>query len=112
MGKAQDSQLSTVGDRVEGEIKSGKRILSLPGSMKFNPLSMSPADLNLLQSQEFNVLQICRFFGVHPDKVFYLKSSNYKASENSQTAYLTDTLQPILRKFENEFTIKLIPKKL
>ncbi len=112
MGKAQDAQLSTVGNRVESEIRSGKRILSLPGSMKFNPLSMSPADLNLLQSQEFNVLQICRFFGVHPDKVFYMRSSNYKASENSQTAYLTDTLQPILRKFENEFTIKLLPKSL
>jgi HK97 family phage portal protein len=111
-GEVQSDQLKTVGDRVESELKSGKKIMSLPGSMKFNSLSMSPADLQLLDSKKFTVLEICRFFGVHPDKVFAGQSTNYKASSMSQVSYLTDTLQPILRKIENEFTIKLIPRNL
>jgi HK97 family phage portal protein len=111
-GQPQDDQLASVGNRVESQIRSGQKIVPIPGAMKFSPLTMSPADLKLLESEEFTVLEICRFFGVHPDKVFYMKSANYKASGNSQTAYLTDTLQPILRKFENEFTIKLISRSL
>jgi HK97 family phage portal protein len=111
-GEPQETQLKAVGDRVESEIRSGKKIMHLTGSMKFTPLSMSPADLQLLESKKFTVLEICRFFGVHPDKVFAGQSTNYKASSMSQVSYLTDTLQPILRKIENEFTIKLIPKSL
>lgn len=111
-GAVQDEQLRTVTDRVESEIASGKRIFQVPGAMKFNPLTLSPADLQLLESKSFNVLEICRFFGVHPDKVFSQSSTNYKASENTQTAFMTDTLQPMLMRIENEFTVKLIPRKL
>ena len=111
-GAVQDTQLQTVTDRVESEISSGKRIFQVPGAMKFNPLTLSPADLQLLESKSFNVIEICRFFGVHPDKVFSQGTTNYKASENTQTAFMTDTLQPMLVRIENEFTIKLIPKKL
>lgn len=111
-GQVQDTQLKTVSDRVELEIASGKKIFQVPGSMKFNPLTLSPEDLQLLESKSFNVFEICRFFGVHPDKVFSQSTTNYKASENTQTAFMTDTLQPMLRKIENEFTVKLIPRKL
>lgn len=111
-GMLQDEQLKKVSDRVETELLGGKRIFQLPGMMKFNQLSLTPADLQLLDSKRFNVLEICRFFGVHPDKVFSQTSTNYKASENSQTVFMTDTLTPLLRKIENEFKVKLIPVPL
>jgi len=111
-GNVQDKQLETVSARVGAEISSGKRIFYVPGAMKFNSLTLSPADLQLLESKQLNILEICRFFGVHPDKVFQSSSTNYKASENSQTAFLTDTLLPRLTQIENEFTVKLVPKNL
>ena len=80
--------------------------------MRFNQLSLSPADLQLLDSKRFNVLEICRFFGVHPDKVFQQTSTNYKSSENSQTVFMTDTLNPLLKKIQNECYIKLVPKPI
>ena len=111
-GPAQDAQISTVSDRVEAELKSGKNIMSLPGAMKFNQLSMSPADLQLLDSKKFSVLNICRFFGVHPDKVFQLQSSNYKASDMAQVLYMTDTMLPYVIQIQQEFSRKLIPSAL
>lgn len=111
-GQLQDDQLEAVSERVERELGSGKRIFQLPGVMRFNQLALSPADLQLLDSKKFNVLEICRFFGVHPDKVFAQTSTNYKASENSQTVYMTDTLAPLLIKIENEFKVKLIPQSV
>lgn len=109
-GQLQDDQLEKVSERVEAELRSGKRIFQLSGAMRFNQLSLSPTDLQLLDSKKFNVLEICRFFGVHPDKVFAQTSTNYKASENSQTVYMTDTLAPLLRKIENELKVKLIDR--
>ena len=111
-GHVQDAQISTVSDRVEAELKSGKNIMSLPGAMKFNQLSMSPADLQLLDSKKFSVLNICRFFGVHPDKVFQLQSSNYKASDMAQVLYMTDTMLPYVIQIQQEFSRKLIPAAL
>ena len=111
-GEYQDSQLSAVTKRVRDELHSGENIFHLPGNMKFNQLSMSPADMQLLETKKFSVLDICRFYGVHPDKAFAGQSQNYKASEMSQVQYLTDTLQPILRKIQSEFFAKLIPRSL
>lgn len=111
-GTIQDKQLQSVADDIESQINSGKKIFNLPGEMSFNEISLSPADIELLSTKTFNVLDICRFFGVHPDKVFAQQSSNYKASEMSQVAFLTDTLQPILTLIEMEMQVKLIPQEL
>jgi HK97 family phage portal protein len=111
-GQVQDEQLKGVAERIDKNLMSGQRIFQLPGVMKFNQLSLTPSDLQLLDSKKFNVLEICRFFGVHPDKVFSQTSTNYKASQNSQTVFMTDTLQPILHKIENELDVKLIPLSL
>lgn len=111
-GTIQDSQLQGVADNIEKQLASGKKIFNLPGEMSFNQISLSPADIQLLETKTFNVLDICRFFGVHPDKVFAQQTANYKASEMSQVSFLTDTLQPILTQIENELQIKLIPREL
>lgn len=111
-GHVQDAQISTVSDRIENELKSGKNIMSLPGAMKFNQLSMSPADLQLLDSKKFSVLNICRFYGVHPDKVFQMQSNNYKASDMAQVSYMTDTMLPYVVQIQQEYSRKLIPAAL
>ncbi len=111
-GTVQDTQLDSVAENIEKQLGSGKNIFSLPGEMKFSQISLSPADIELLSTKQFNVLEICRFFGVPPDKVFAQQSTNYKASEMSQVAFLTDTLQPYLRQIELEFQTKLIPRDL
>lgn len=111
-GEVQDNQLETVTDRINYEMLGNKRIHYLPGSMKFIPIQLSPADLQIIDSKKWNCLDICRFFGVHPDKVFMQTSTNYKASQNSQTVFMTDTLQPLIKNIEAEFNMKLIAESL
>lgn len=86
---------------------SGRRIVSVPEPLQFTQLSMSSADLQFLESRKFEVLEICRFFGVHPSFVFSDTTSNYKSAENANTAFLAQTLNPMLRMIENEFQRKL-----
>lgn len=105
-------QTSPVADRVEAQLNSGKDIIAISEDLKFQQLSINPVDAQLLETKKFSVLDVCRFYGVNPDKAFAGQSTNYKASEMGQVSFLTDTLQPILSQIESEFNAKLIPDKL
>ena len=107
VGPFQDNELKNVADRVSEELKSGKQIMNLPAGTGFSAIDLSPADSRLLENKQFGVLEICRFYGVHPDKVFAGQSTNYKASEMSQVLFMSDTLQQILKQISLEFTAKL-----
>lgn len=107
VGAFQDNELKNVADRVSEELKSGKQIMNLPAGTGFSAIDLSPADSRLLENKQFGVLEICRFYGVHPDKVFAGQSTNYKASEMSQVLFMSDTLQQILKQISLEFTAKL-----
>ena len=96
MGTVQDEQVDRVAERLREQLASGESVVRLPGELQWQPYSISPADAEILANRKFGVFEICRFFGVHPDKVFVEQTSNYKASENSQTFFMTDTLQPLL----------------
>lgn len=109
-GEYQDKQLQSLAAAIQERFESGKDIVSVPGQVDFKPISMTAVDMQLLEHKKFGVLEICRFFGVHPDKVFAQQSNNYKASDMAQVGFITDTLSPILRKFEAEFKAKLIPE--
>lgn len=79
----------------------------LEGNLDFTPMSVNPADAQLLETRQFNVIDICRFFGVSPIKVFDLSKSSYSTIEASNISFLTDTISPILQKLELEFERKL-----
>ena len=100
-----DKQTSDVADRVEKDFNSGRDITSVSEDMTFTQLSITPADAQLLETKKFSVFDICRFYGVHPDKVFAGQSTNYKASEMSQVAFLSDTLDPILCRIEADLML-------
>lgn len=80
----------------------------LEGNMKYQPISISPKDSQLLDSRAFSVLDICRFFSVSPVKAFDLSKSSYSTVEATQLQYLTDTVLPWITKFEMELNRKLI----
>ena len=79
----------------------------LEGNMDFEPITISPSDSQLLETRQFNVVDICRFFGVSPVKAFDLSNSSYSTIEATELAFLTDTLSPLLEKIEEDFERKL-----
>lgn len=79
----------------------------LEGNMEFEPIQINPSDSQLIETRQFEVIDICRFFGVSPVKCFDLTKSSYSTVEATNLSFLTDTLQPILTKIEQEFERKL-----
>lgn len=68
--------------------------------------------MQFLESRKFSVREICRFFGVHPSFVFDDTSNNYKSAEMANVAFLSNTLNPLLRRIENELLRKLVAPTL
>lgn len=110
VGALSEDVADRVTDRVNREIRQGQRIIRLSGSMQFIESSMSNSDAELLEVRKYSVLDVCRFFGVHPYMVFADQSANYKEAENSQINFLNQTLRPLLRQIEQEFSDKLLPR--
>ena len=111
-GDYQDQELARTATDLDQQFTQGKKIVSLPGQVKFNQLSLSSTDMQFLESRKFTVREICRFFGVHPSFVFDDTSNNYKSAEMANVAFLSMTLNPMLRRIETELHRKLIAPEL
>lgn len=98
--------------RIFNKQKQEMDIVALPGEYDFRQFSMSSVDMQFLESRKFTVREICRFFGVHPSFVFDDTSNNYKSAEMANVAFLSNTLNPLLRQIENELLRKLFPSSL
>lgn len=107
-GEYQDKELERTATDLDERFRTGERIVSLPGQVQFTPISLSSTDMQFLETRKFSVREICRFFGVHPSFVFDDTSNNYKSAEMANVAFLSNTLNPILRKIEVELLRKLV----
>ena len=111
-GEYQDKQLEETATDLDSRFRNGERIVSLPGQVQFSPISLSSTDMQFLETRKFTVRDVCRFFGVHPSFVFDDTSNNYKSAEMANVAFLSNTLNPILRKIEVELHRKLVAPTL
>ena len=108
-GKQREEILSAWNQATGGPNSGPNGIAVLPANVNYTQLSVDPADAQLLESREFSVIEICRFFGVSPWKCFDLTKSNYNNSEMAELSFLNDTLRPLLTKIELELETKLFP---
>lgn len=107
-GEYADKELEALASKMESFFGGGGNITSIPGKADFTQISLSSVDMQFLESRKFTVLEICRFFGVHPSFVFSDTSSNYKSAEQANVAFLSHTLNPMLRNIEIELRRKLL----
>lgn len=79
----------------------------LEGNLDYKPITVNPAEAQMLQNREFSIIDVARWFGVSPVKLMDLSKSSYSTVEATQLAFLTDTIAPMLEKIELEFETKL-----
>lgn len=103
-----DKIYETWAERMNPASGEASSIAVLEGNMKYQPISISPKESQLIESRQFQVIEIARYFGVSPVKLFDLSKSSYSTVEATQLQFLTDTLLPLITKFELEFRRKLL----
>ncbi len=105
--KAKDMKISWAeAFDVEAGVPGG--IAVMEGGLTFIPVNVNPKDAQMLETRKFNVIEICRFFGVAPSKVFDDANLTYSNVESFQLGFISDTVAPLNAKIEGEFNKKLL----
>jgi HK97 family phage portal protein len=94
-----------------GENNAGK-IIPIPLGMQIQPLDIKLADAQFFDLKKYNALQIAGAFGIKPNHLNDYSKSSYSNSEMQQLSFYVDTLQFILKQYEEEITYKLLDSNL
>ncbi|MGH8429914.1 MAG: phage portal protein, partial [Solimonas sp.] len=70
-------------------------------------LSMTAADAQLLESRQWQVVDIARAFGVPPFMIAEMGKATYNNTENLGTDFVKYTLNPHLMRWQQELNFKL-----
>lgn len=105
--KVKDEILNYMTDRFAGAKNAGKLGI-LEEGMKIETVSFSPEDSQFLQSRQFSVQDVCRWFKVSPHLVGDPSRLAYASSEAEFNAYLVHTLAPWLVNIQSEINCTLL----
>ncbi len=97
-------------DKLGGALNSGKMFL-LESGWDFATVGFSAEDSQFLQSRQFSVQEIARWFRLSPTMIGDLSRSTYSNSEQEQLSFLQHSLRPWLVNFEAEMNLKLFPAR-
>ena len=92
---------------------TSERLLVLENGMKFDPISMSPQDIELLSSRKFQIEEICRWFGVPSVLVNDTSGSTSWGSgiEQIVSGFYKLNLRPYLERIENSVSCNLFTEQ-
>lgn len=112
---------SSIGQETIERLKEGWRtkfggnkaggIVVLEEGMKFNPINFAPAVMQFLETRQFSVIEIARFLGVPPAKLYVIESQTYNNIEHANLEVSNDTLDPWARNLESEVDMKLLKSR-
>lgn len=91
----------------QGGKKSGSTSI-LEEGLKYESVNMQPDVLQFLESRQFGILEIARFLGLPPTKLFDVAAAKYSNVENSNLEVATDTLDSWATNLEMEADVKIL----
>lgn len=105
-------QRGQIRENFNGLTDGGERLFVLEGNAKFDPISMSPQDIELLASRRFQVEEICRWFGVPSVMVNDTSGSTVWGSGITEIVrgFYKLTLRPLLEKIELSIVTSLMSR--
>lgn len=104
-----DAQKTQIAQSWEKSITktAGGGVAILPQGLDFQSIAVSPEDSQLLETRQYNIVEIARFFNVSPVKLFDYSHVSYSTLEQTALSYLQDTILPYTQLLEDELNRKL-----
>lgn len=87
------------------------RVALLEAGLKWEAIGVPPDDSQFLQSREFQVIEIARWFNIPPNKLKDLSKTSYNSLEQMNISFAVDTLRPWLVRWEQQLNRKVIRPK-
>lgn len=104
-----DAQKTQIAQSWEKSITktAGGGVAILPQGLDFQSIAVSPEDSQLLETRQYNIVEIARFFNISPVKLFDYSHVSYSTLEQTALSYLQDTILPYTQLLEDELNRKL-----
>ena len=87
------------------------RIMLLEENMKVEKVGMSQEDSQFLESRQFQIPEIARWFNLPPHKLKDLTKSSFSNIESEQISFVTESILPWLVRFETNFNMQLLTEQ-
>lgn len=84
------------------------RLLLLEEGMRLEKVGVPPEDAQFLESRQFQIPEIARWFNLPPHKLKDLTRSSFNNIESEQRSFYTDTLLPWLVTLEQNYNMQLL----
>jgi HK97 family phage portal protein len=91
-----------------GGLGKSHRLLLLEEGMKMEKIGIPPDDSQFLESRQFQIPEIARWFNLPPHKLKDLTKSSFSNIESEQQSFYGDTILPWLVRFEQNFNMQLL----
>lgn len=102
------SNLKTSLTETYSGLGNAHRLLLLEEGMKLEKLGIPPNDSQFLESRQFQITDIARWFNIPPHKIKDLTRSSFSNIESEQRSFYTDTLLPWLVTLEQNYDLQLL----
>jgi hypothetical protein len=83
----------------------------LEDGMKWERLGVPPEEGQFLESRQFQIEEIARWFRMPPHKIQHLLRATFSNVDEQNIEYVVDTLTPWLVRWEQEIRMKLLPQE-
>jgi HK97 family phage portal protein len=94
-----------------GGLGKSHRLMLLEEGMDIKNIGIPPEDSQFLETRQFQVTEIARFFGVQPHLVADLRESSNNNIEHQGIEFVVYTLRPWLVRWESYYNQDLIPEE-
>lgn len=82
----------------------------LEGGFKFEPMAMTGAEAQHLETRRFQIEEVCRFFRVAPLKIGHAdKAATNASSEQIALAHVSDAIAPWIERWSQRLDVQLLP---
>lgn len=96
---------------MHGGLKNAHRVAILEAGMEWKQIGIPPDDSQFLETREFSVEEVARWFGVPPHKLAHLKNAHFSNIEHQKIEFHTDSALPWYVTWEQEINTKVIPDR-
>jgi HK97 family phage portal protein len=95
-------------DSAHGGTRNANRVALLEAGVKFEPISMSPGDVQLIETRKMSREEICGIFRVPPHMIADLSRATFSNIEAQGLDFYKSAISPYLKSFENRMDYQLL----
>jgi HK97 family phage portal protein len=88
---------------------SAGKIMLLEGDVDWKEMSLSPKDMDFIESKKMSRLEICAAFGVPPELVGDREHATYSNYREARASFYMETVLPLLDKLIDKLNAQLVP---